>query len=343
MKRIVQKLRNLVKKTLEYLDFIRWMFRDMGRYLRWALIGWRNHSKTRSNIESQIIKYYHTIEKGLSMPDFRPKFGQGNIKGLVYFLQEHVKQGGGRENVHFQSALLVLREYVSRHKDMRIDISDYLSGDELCLISPNSNEVRAEVRGGSGSGTSNEYFSMFNACFADFCRSRKSCREFIADRKISKEVLDQAVDIAKSTPSVCNRQSWKVHSYHDRDRIDSLLAFQNGNRGFGHLAPCLLVVTVDLQTFDGPIERNQPWIDGGMFSMTLLFGLHHLKVGAVPLNWCVGSSTDLNFRAKAGIPDSEAIIMLVAAGYPPEQIRFPVSQRRANAEIHSLHGDSRSG
>lgn len=150
-------------------------------------------------------------------------------------------------------------------------------------------------------------------------------------------MIAEAVAIAIHSPSVCNRQAWKVHAYFDRAKIDHLLSYQNGNRGFGHRIPCLLIITMDLQCFDGVIERYQPWIDGGMFGMSLLFALHHLRFGAVPLNWSVLPREDKQLRETGEIPKAESIIMLIGTGRPETSAAIPASQRRSINEIFHVH------
>jgi hypothetical protein len=71
-----------------------------------------------------------------------------------------------------------------------------------------------------------------------------------------------------------------VYSVSNDTAIEQVLALQNGNRGFGHLAKRVLIVSADLHAFIGPIERNKAFVDGGMFAMSLLYALHRLELGA---------------------------------------------------------------
>src|SRR3546814_1994141 len=71
----------------------------------------------------------------------------------------------------------------------------------------------------------------------------------------------------------------------DLEIIDRALSLQNGNRGFGHEIPCLLILCTDLSAFDTAGERYQHWIDGGMFSMSLVWALHALGYSSCCLNW----------------------------------------------------------
>jgi nitroreductase len=139
--------------------------------------------------------------------------------------------------------------------------------------------------------------------------------------------------MASFTPSVCNRQNWKVFVFTSAEDKRRVLAFQNGNRGFGDQASKILLVTADLQGFVAPGERNQGWIDGGMFAMSLLYLFHSLGVGTCCLNWSVKMETDQNMKAAAGIPDSHGVIMLIAVGHYPVHLRVAQSPRKPLREL----------
>ena len=82
------------------------------------------------------------------------------------------------------------------------------------------------------------------------------------------------------SPSACNRQAW--HVYHsDSDEVKlAVLKEQSGNKGFGDKIPNLLIVASDLKAFMPAEERYQHWIDGGMFSMSLVYAFHSLGVAS---------------------------------------------------------------
>src|SRR3546814_11150576 len=86
-------------------------------------------------------------------------------------------------------------------------------------------------------------------------------------RSVPSAVIEEAVELALHSPSVCDRQASYVYCLQSREIIDRALSLQNGNRGFGHEIPCLLILCTDLSAFDTAGERYQHWIDGGMFSM----------------------------------------------------------------------------
>jgi hypothetical protein len=50
------------------------------------------------------------------------------------------------------------------------------------------------------------------------------------------------------------------------------LKLQGGIRGFGHLTNKLIVITSDTAVF--LMMKDQAFIDGGMYAMNVLYGLH---------------------------------------------------------------------
>jgi len=114
---------------------------------------------------------------------------------------------------------------------------------------------------------------------------------------------------------------------HVFENAQQALDWQPGNKGFGHLASRGLIVTADLQSFSGTGERNQPFVDGGMFAMSLLYALHALGLGACPLAWSMRPAQDREMRKALGIPDSEAVIMMISVGHLPDSLQVAKSHR----------------
>lgn len=132
---------------------------------------------------------------------------------------------------------------------------------------------------------------------------------------------------AASSPSVCNRQPWKVRVFEGADVAD-MLKYQNGNRGFRENVPMLAVISVELAHFSGAGERNQAWIEGGIFSSSLVWVLHALGLESCMLNLSITNAAADALRTAAGIPASEVPIMMIAFGYGAEGHRVARSPRR---------------
>ncbi|MEC5325931.1 nitroreductase family protein, partial [Aurantimonas sp. A3-2-R12] len=144
---------------------------------------------------------------------------------------------------------------------------------------------------------------------------------------IARAVM-RAIDLAANTPRACNRQSWFTYHIDDRAVIEKALSFQTGNQGFGHEVPYLIIISADLRAFDNANERNQHFIDGGMYSMALVMALHALGLQSCCLNWSKLVRDDRAIRKHLPIKNEHTIIMMLAVGCANESIKVgnvPVS------------------
>jgi nitroreductase len=304
---------------------------DYYRYFRFACLGKTDQRDALyfKHLESLLIRLYHVIEKGLVIPDseFRPDFAKSIVEQLVGILRDEPELEHAVSPKQIEAARTALQAYVKRHAEMGLSTAVEIPSSVLPRAThPPEKAVRAV------SMPSLEDASAFTRVIT----SRTSLREFRPDQSPTPEAIEQAVDIARWTPSVCNRQTSRVH-YFTGPLVQKLLALQSGNRGFGHRVPALIIVTSDLRLFVDPIERYQAWIDGGMFAMSLLLALHSGRIGAVPLNWAVLNSRDNALRKAADIPAWERIIMMIGCGFAKHNAIAAASTRRTAAEILRRH------
>jgi nitroreductase len=264
------------------------------------------------------------------MMDFRPRFGVEVARGLCGLLLEWEQSHGTcTKNEQVASAYSVLQCYKSKHLKLGVDTSDIFENFESVFEKHFSAEL-------GGVKLPTRITAEDGLAFKRVITSRSSIRWFDGNAAIDSKLIEDATSLAISTPSVCNRQTWRVHSY-TGEEIQKLLECQNGNRGFGQQIPMLLVVTSDLSYFTGPSERNQAWVDGGMFAMSLALALHSIGLGSVCLNWCTNNKQDKALRSISGISDEERIIMLIGVGYPRFDIPIPYSIRRPYDTVLTQH------
>ncbi len=167
-----------------------------------------------------------------------------------------------------------------------------------------------------------------------FFNSRYSLREY-REETIPEEVVKRAIKLAMKTPSVCNRHAWHVYHTSDRETISTALSYQNGNRPFGKKVPNLLIITTDLKAFFAGHEHYQHWIDGGLFSMSIMYALHSLGLASCPLNWSQKPKTDRGLRKAINLRSNHTVIMMMALGYPDDLNKVCRSSRRPLEEIFS--------
>jgi len=254
----------------------------------------------------------HRIEKGLALPSPKSNFGQDVLQRLYRNVQDYENEyGAGLPSIAARQAVA---EYVEFHRSI---------GCETCEEAVTLQESSSEPIAGT-----KKVSKPSELDFEELARSRHSVRQFTGD-PVDLGLIKQAVAIAQTAPSVCNRQSGRVYVALDRETRNRVLSFQNGNTGFGDLAGAVLIVTSDMRIFQDIGERNQCWVDGGLFTMTLCFALHSFGLGTCMLNWCQSAEMDKKMRSAAGIPDHDAVITMMAVGYTESEYSVAVSPRRS--------------
>jgi nitroreductase len=163
--------------------------------------------------------------------------------------------------------------------------------------------------------------------FAAFAASRHSVRQFTGEPVDPEDMRAAIADAAKS-PSVCNRATCMAYVAFSEAARARALSFQDGNRGFGHLAGAVIIVVSDMRGFIGFGERNQGFVDGGLFAMSLAYALHARGYGVCMLNWSATAGRDRRMRRALGIPSHQAVVTMMAVGRMPERLRVAASPRR---------------
>lgn len=297
---------------------------DLIRYTRYS--NTCNRLDSFHKLEAGIVAHYHVIEKGLSLPEPRPGFGKDVASSLIDLLIIYRDRGYPPDDIQYLSAIATLENYTRFHKQNNFDISNIelkIKGIAVTHKLPVAGAITVFRK---------DILAASRAEFELFSKGRHSVRNY--DRRpVSVELIRNAIRIAQNAPSVCNRQSSRVYIISDMNVAKNILSLQNGNRGFGHIADKILIVTSDLQVFEGATERNQAFIDGGIFAMSLLYALHYYGLGACALNWSVSSLQDRRLRKAVRVKDSENIIMMVAVGHLPDNFKVAVSNRKKPDDI----------
>jgi len=319
-------MKNPIRKLIpKFASYFKWVYPsylyDLKRYYKYSNTVQGNASRVK--LIGKIIMYYHSVEKGLTMPEFRAGFGEPNLLVLISECKTFILNYG-KNDVQLQHAVMVIKEYKAVHDRLNFKLSDKLDTaiKELADLAEDLQPSIQKVI------TRDEYFKSTNASFEDFSHSRLSVRHYNED-EVSLEALQKAVDLSRNTPSACNRQTSHVYVYTDKEKIAAILKAQGGNRGFGHLANKLIIITAELGVYAGPAERNQAFIDGGMYAMNVLYALHYYKIAGCILNCSTSPEKDMRIRDLSGIAESESLIAMVSCGNVPDTFKVPLSKRYA--------------
>lgn len=300
-----------------------------------ATDGWRfwRHSftrgaETREQLRARIAIALHFLEYGLSLRESRAGRGSEKAGELIADLEQSVARWG--HDAQTEIAAHALRAYLALNAGMQgaAEISRRLAA----LAPPETG-----LRGGAERVTRAEIQAVTAPVdFEAFAAARHSIRQY-DPAPVPPESIARAARIAQQSPSSCNRQTCRLQVWTEPAAIARIAALQSGNRGFGHELGGLAIVWSDLNDWTAAGERMSGLVDGGMFAMSFLLGLHAEGLGAVTLNWSEEPAKDRALRALAGLPGTAQIVVMVGFGTLPETLSVPVSQRRPVAGCLTLN------
>lgn len=289
-----------------YMDGLR----DAGRHIRHGGLYEDRilENMTSRQMERQLTKDYHRIEKGLALPSPKRPFGDRPAERIAALLE--IAPPGDQPTDYARTALSALSMW-----------SEQGAIDEG--IAPRRSSRADAAHGG-------------HPPFSDVMLGRRSVRNFLPAAP-SIDLVRSAVAMACTTPSVCNRQAWFAH-YYSGDEAQKVLKLQNGNAGFRQTIPAVFIITADSRLYSGLGERNQRWIDGGMFAMSLALCIESLGMSSCFLNWSMSNDQSNELRRSASISDEEDIVTFLAIGFSADDVRVARSPRRPTDEVLQEHG-----
>lgn len=329
---MIKKLTSAIRSKMPFIIPIILLpniFKEFYKYIKYSgVISYKNSQ--RKSI-GKIIMGYHVIEKGLSMPNTKLGFGTTKVTELINECTSYINKFG-KDDIQLIHAIEVINEYKKYHKDNNYSINSKLSDEieklkKISKIESCTKQINVNKE---------DYFSKIRSDFSTFSKSRKSIRNYSND-EIPIELIESAVDIAKFAPSSCNRQSYRVHLINNKNSIFEILKIQGGNRGFGNLANKLIIVTANLNYYHAVFEKNGVYVDGGLFSMNLLYALHEKGIGACSLNCCFSSKKESKIRQLIGLNNSEVMIMMITCGFVPENFKYALSEKYSVSEFLIQH------
>ncbi|MDD5458726.1 MAG: nitroreductase family protein [Phycisphaerae bacterium] len=320
------RLQKTTRRCLLFMRLVRQSLYDIRRYVSSSVV---YPIDDPVQLEAKITACSHVIEKGFTMPCTKETFGKQNVDILLAALQRYKSKGYSLENTQYRSAVTALKQYFEFHKGKNVDLSEI----EKFLCSDNHHGQPAHSC--FLKKTKDEIIQAAGQDFQTHAMNRYSIRNFDST-PVDIEILKDAVRIAQKSPSCCNRQCARVYIVETREKISAILDIQNGNRGFGDTIDKLLIIAANLSVFEGHKERNQAFIDGGMFAMSLLYALHYYGLGACALNWCVTKTEDVKLRKAINIQESHTILMMIGVGNLPEKVKLCRSQRKHYEDLISL-------
>lgn len=319
-----------IKKNIKLHLKLKYFIPDIIHAKRYMF--WTEKETSYAKLSAELVFQYHKLEKGLCIPGEKRFFGRDPVIATCLLLLRWRESGHSLNDPVYLGALETLRSYNRRLVQTPAPENDakrILSLLDRCLGSTQEAvEYATPLLHRKTDGATD--------IFEKLCVDRRSVRAY-SSKPVPIELLEKTIKLAQLSPSACNRQPWLVHIYRNPAQIKKLLALQSGNAGFGHQLSTLLVITADSRYFFDASERNEPYIDAGLFSMSLILALQSHNLASCCLNWCVQPEVDKKGHALGEIPENEKIIMYLAVGYAAEDALVPRSQRRALNSVMIFH------
>ena len=174
---------------------------------------------------------------------------------------------------------------------------------------------------------------------AELAWRRRSVRWYL-DKPVPRDVIDRAVEVAKLSPSACNRQPFEFRIMDDPELAKEVGAIPLGTAGFSHNFPCLIVVVGDLRAYFSDRDRHVIYVDAGLASMALQYALEVQGVSSCCINFPDIEGRERRMAEALGLDWNQRPIMCMSLGYPDPTGSVPYSQKKSLDEIRSYNRTS---
>lgn len=291
-----------------------------------------SHSEITKNTNSyNIILILHSIEKGLSSEKPR-RFGVKKINDLNKLLDSHAKFDDYESDFAFIYAINTLRSYVEFYRLHKwTGAPEY----EVALGCVKKYDAIEAMEAGSITIYKKDYEKGSRIDYGAFLKSRHSVRKY-SNTAIRIDDLKKAIKMASLTPSACNRQMCRAYYIKDSNKRKRVIRVAQGFGGFEEKTINLMLVTFDVSANYFVGERNQGWLNAGLFSMNLVNALHSLGIGSCFCQFGNSTSEEEAIKKDLGISKSERIAVLIACGYYCDENRIPCSPRKEISEYLTI-------
>lgn len=318
---IFSKIRSEVRRIQLFFQTLKIHYRDFKYF-------YQNNNQynctDKSVMESQMLLYCHQLEKGLTHKNDSRIFGGEKAVRLAHFIESYLEKYEPNEITKL--SINVIYEYLQSPNAVK----DEKQRNSISIVVEKNKEVVR--KGWSGIKELNVPPAFDESLINQFYQTRGSVRDFSGE-PLSVEELEKVYKFVSWTPSACNRQSCRIHYYCDREKMNSIIDNQLGDQGWCHNATALFVITANTKYFNSHYERYQALIDGGMFAMNFVMGLHLQHIASCFKMYVRGFKRDKAFRAITGIPQEEIPVVVIMAGHYKEDVHISTKSVRFVQDI----------
>ncbi|QXD16192.1 nitroreductase family protein [Rhodocaloribacter litoris] len=309
--------------------------RSFDREHRAVLVGrlaWERSRTAEGATSSLLRRNVHRLEKGLLMRPRRRLFALDYIEETFLFYEAAVLKQGEHlpltvEELHW--AHDVLREYFTvTDAHPRLDglRERFFRLPQPSRPSQEDRPWRPYKRDLSVPPTV-EYEDLLALAWR-----RRSVRWFLPD-PVPRELIEKAIDVAKLSPSACNRQPFQFRVFDDPDLVPKVASLPGGTAGFYHQFPVIVVLVGELRNYYGERDRHLIYIDASLAAMSFVFACETLGLGTCCINWPDIEEDEKRAEEMLQLAPDQRPIMFIAVGFPDPEGMVAYSQKKPNSQI----------
>ena len=311
-------MKKLIKSLLGERNTKR--IRRVKQALNAAKTSWNNTAYTTSqqdkNLLLPVLMQVHMLEKALAVENMnyldKVKYREltGKIAGLI-------EQGYSPDDFETAGSVAVMRSALSTLAGHEADKAELEA-----LITKYT--IPANFKGGAEKLSRSEILK--HETFGELVRTRHSVRK-LKDKIISREVIYDIVRDAEYYPSACNRQPCKVYFSENRETVQKIIKCIPDQFVASGIHDAL-VVTCDRALLLPSEQKDQEYINGGIFLGYLVMSIHAHGLGACLFQFLQVSQRQAAIKKEFGIKDSEVIVAFVGIGELEDEIITACAARR---------------
>ena len=281
-----------------------------------------------NRIAAELLRNSHSIEKGLSIDEknIRLGFGHDKQREMLTMISVLDRQNDPYYIEAVKIAVAALASYVAYHHQRGYD-DDCIKQIEAFLHG--RTDIMSEYGGVISFAKNGD--SNYELAKELFC-SRHSIRDF-DDSPVEEEKIRQAIRLAQTCPSACNRQGVRVYSIHANE-AEGIKHWLDGTGGFEGNIQELLIVTGKMSAYR-LFEHSQYIVSASMFAAYLALALHAVGLGSCIIQRNVEpNKLWAKYRNQLGIEEDEQAICVIGVGNLKSEVAVPVSRRLSDEVIY---------
>ena len=265
-----------------------------------------------------LVRNIHRIEKGISMKERRNIFAKDYIDETIDSFIECNEKFINDEQIDW--AYQVLEKYFDL-VDLKVLEKQYSKFKSIQYKSRKKTIKVPFMRKDSkvSSITYEEFFKL---------NLRRRSVRWYKDQFISEILIVKALEVAKLSPSACNRQPFKFLFFNKKSDVGEISSIPMGTSGYSYNIPSIVVVVGDLSSYFSERDRHVIYIDASLAAMTFMLTLETMGLSSCPINWPDIEKLERKMKKKLSLKSYERPVMLISVGYADERGIIPYSCKK---------------